>query len=177
MAAIRPYPAYTIKTYPCTSPYYLRKTLAASICLDPRIRLFQKEYEFLQEMLPNDLPPLFIPADYVLFDKYSDGDSFEDENYIKIFHTILTALQNHKKINIRYSGKKGTHRTFTCSPCQLEYSEKDDKFCLLIDGYRFTDIINIGQIKTCELLNEDTDIRTHISKRNSNYFLLELTDE
>lgn len=155
----------------------LEKRWLQSICLDPRIRLFHKEYEFLQEMLPNDVPPLFTPADYVLFDKYSDGDSFEDENYIKIFHTILTALRNHKKINIRYSGKKGIQRKFICSPCRLEYSEKDDKFRLLIDGCRFTDIINIGRIETCELLDEEANIRNHISKKNSHYFLLELTDE
>ena len=147
-----------------------------AVSLDSRIRLFQREYKILQELAASDIPPLFTPSDYVIFDKYEDGDSYSEEHYINIFHTILTALRTHKKIKVCYFGKKGTHRTFSCSPFRLEYSEKDDKFRLLIDGCRFTDIINVGRIESCEILMEAADIRNHISKNNSNHFVLELDD-
>ncbi|MDE7156587.1 MAG: WYL domain-containing protein [Lachnospiraceae bacterium] len=147
-----------------------------AVSLDSRIRLFQPEYEILHELAASDIPPLFTPSDYVIFDKYEDGDSYSEEHYINIFHTILTALRSRKKIKVCYSGKKGIHRTFACSPFRLEYSEKDDKFRLLIGGCRFTDIINVGRIESCEILLEEADIRNHISKSNSNHFVLELDD-
>ncbi|MCI8670266.1 MAG: WYL domain-containing protein [Lachnospiraceae bacterium] len=147
-----------------------------AVSLDSRIRLFQQEYAFLMKIAATDIPPLFTPSDYVNFDQYEDGDPYEDIHYINIFHTILTALRTHKKIKVSYLGKKGIHRTFFCSPYRLEYSEKDDKFRLLIGGCRFTDIINVGRIETCELQTEEADIRNHISKANSSHFILELED-
>lgn len=147
-----------------------------AVSLDSRIRLFQQEYEFLMKLASSDIPPLFTPSDYVNFDQYADGDPYDEEHYINIFHTILTALRTHKKLKVRYFGKKGIYRTFFCSPIRLEYSEKDDKFRLLVDGCRFTDIINVGRIDSCELLTEEADIRNHVSKTNSSYFILELED-
>lgn len=147
-----------------------------AVALDPRIRLFRQEYEFLQKIIKTDIPPLFTPSDYVNFDQYGDGDPYTEEHYIRIFHTILTALRTRKKIKVCYLGKKGIRRNFFCSPVRLEYSEKDDKFRLLVDDCRFTDIINVSRIETCGILSEDTDIRNHISKTNSSYFILELED-
>ncbi|MBO5840951.1 MAG: hypothetical protein J6Q86_05970, partial [Methanobrevibacter sp.] len=49
-----------------------------AISLDPRIKLFDVKFEGL-----DDVEPLFTPDDYCIYDKYGDGDPFEDEGYIK----------------------------------------------------------------------------------------------
>ena len=73
-------------TMPLTT---LEKRWMKAIASDPRIRLFSDE-------LPDfpDVDPLFKPEDISVFDKYSDGDPYEDEEYIKSFRLILQAVKN-----------------------------------------------------------------------------------
>ena len=58
-------------TMPLTT---LQKRWLKAISLDPRVRLFGVEFPNL-----DDVEPLFTPADYCVYDKYGDGDPFEDE--------------------------------------------------------------------------------------------------
>lgn len=58
-------------TMPLTA---LQKRWLKSVSLDPRIQLFDVSFPDL-----SDVEPLFSRNDYCVFDRYSDGDPYEDE--------------------------------------------------------------------------------------------------
>ena len=150
----------------------LQKRWLKAISLDPHIKLFTVSFDFL-----DGIEPLFTIGDYVVFDKYNDGDPYEDESYIQNFHLILDAIHTKKKVQIQYESQKGNHRTILCAPYQLEYSEKDDKFRLLISGCRYAYTINVGRIKACEIIDEST-VECFIPKqKNPEFFIMELVDQ
>jgi len=136
-------PIKHIPTMPLTD---LQKMYLASIFRDKRIKLFGIEPEFLK-----DVEPLFTDEDYYVFDKYSDGDNFEDEGYISIFRTILKAMNENKCIKIEMIKKDGSTLYARCNPEKLEYSEKDDKFRLVTSGCPFVSTVNLSRIKKCRL--------------------------
>lgn len=147
----------------------LQKRWMKAVTLDPRFRLFGIEPAGLEGVVP-----LFTPEDYVVFDKYSDGDPFEDEAYIAHFQTILRAIREGKCLNIRYSSSKGTVKNITCKPSGLEYSEKDDKFRLIV-GNRCNGSINLQRVERCEILEYTKTIqsRPRTSARQNITFILQ----
>lgn len=64
-------PIQNIPSMPLT---ILEKRWLKAISLDPRIRLFDLSFEGLE-----DVDPLFTSDDYVIYDKYLDGDPYFDE--------------------------------------------------------------------------------------------------
>lgn len=68
-----------------------------SLLLDPRIKLFCPKTEGLE-----DVEPLFHPEDFVYYDRFLDGDPFENEHYIRIFQKILNAIKNHRSVRLLY---------------------------------------------------------------------------
>ena len=68
----------------------LQKRWLKAMSLDPRIKLFDADFSFL-----DDVEPLFTPADYTVFDKYNDGDDFESKDYIKNFRMIFHKFSRH----------------------------------------------------------------------------------
>ncbi|MHB1153797.1 MAG: WYL domain-containing protein [Eubacteriales bacterium] len=161
-----------LKREPSVPLTILQKRWLKAISLDPRIKLFGAEFD-----LPDDIQPLFTPDDYVVFDQYNDGDNYEDEKYIKIFRTVLDAIHTHKKLKVQYAARKGNFRTIICVPYQLEYSEKDDKFRVLLKDCRYADIINVSRIKECEMMDIYAAPGTSNKKINTEYFIMEITDE
>lgn len=127
----------------------LEKRWLKAISLDKRFKLFDIDMH-----LPDDIEPLFTPDDFVVFDKYSDGDNFEDETYIQNFRTILTALKTKRKLHISYTSTKGIAHDIICIPKTLEYSEKDDKFRLIAHSGKFPYTINLATVKLCRLGGE-----------------------
>ncbi len=113
---------------------------------DPRIRLFCPSTDGLE-----DVDPLYRQENIVYFDRYSDGDDFENAEYIKNFQTILEALKQNKKLKMIYTGKQWKEKEFICSPVKLEYSAKDDKFRLRAIAYRKLFTLNLSRIKGCEI--------------------------
>ena len=128
-------------TMPMTT---LQKQWLKAISLDPRFKLFGVELPGL-----DDVEPLFTPADYHVYDKYSDGDSFEDAEYIRQFGVILEAIRNGTQIKFEMVNRKGNTMFIRCHPIRLEYSEKDDKFRLVTAGWRSVSTVNLSKIKAC----------------------------
>ncbi len=149
----------------------LQQRWLKAISMDKRIRLFGDDFN-----LPDDIEPLFLPKDYVLFDQYSDGDPFDDEHYIQVFRTLLTAIRQHKKIKVEYHSAKGTHRRITCDPFELEYSEKDDKFRVNITGCRFANTLNLAGIEQCEIIGTAHNLKPVVPCHSEEYFIVELID-
>ncbi|NLA70581.1 MAG: WYL domain-containing protein [Clostridiales bacterium] len=139
----------TIKNTPTMPLTILQKKWLKAISLDSRIKLFDIDFSGL-----DGIEPLFTPEDLHIFDKYSDGDSFEDPEYIAIFKLILASIKNQKALRIVIKNRKGTCTNFVVMPEHLEYSEKDDKFRLIASGSKHGHIINLGRILKCQLYDK-----------------------
>lgn len=130
-------------TMPLTN---LQKMYLSAIMKDKRIKLFGIDTDSFE-----DIEPLFTEEDFYVFDKYSDGDDYDDEKYIKTFRTILQAINENKCIKIEMIKKDGSTLYARCNPEKLEYSEKDDKFRLVTSGCPFVSTVNLSKIKQCRL--------------------------
>ena len=128
-------------TMPLTT---LQKRWLKAISLDPRVRLFGVTFPNL-----DDVEPLFTPEDYYVYDKYADGDPFEDEEYIRQFRVILAAIRDGSQIKFEMVNRKGNTMFIRCRPVRLEYSEKDDKFRVVTAGWRAVSTVNLAKIKNC----------------------------
>ncbi|MBR3789048.1 MAG: WYL domain-containing protein [Clostridia bacterium] len=137
-------------TMPLTN---IQRRWLKSISLDPRIKLFNFSFKGLE-----DIEPLFTAEDYKVYDKYSDGDNFEDEEYIKNFRILLNAIENEHTIKIEYISGKNNRKLFIGLPNCLEYSEKDDKFRLLAVTKEKPVIINLSRIVKIEKRNTSTEV-------------------
>ena len=162
-------PLRHVPTMPLTM---LQKQWLKALTLDPRFRLFDIQLEELE-----DVQPLFTPADYVVFDRYNDGDPYEDETYIQHFRMLLQALHTEHPLRIEYQSPKGGRRTIVCSPLRLEYSEKDDKFRLYARDSRCKWIINVGRIVSCQVVESWNVCIRQDPKPRRQWFTLEVTDE
>ena len=122
----------------------LQKQWLKAISLDPRISLFGVSFPCLE-----DVEPLFTAADYYVYDKYSDGDPFEDEEYKRQFRIVLNAIRTGSQIKFEMLNRKGNTMFVRCRPVRLEYSEKDDKFRVITAGWRSVSTVNLARIRSC----------------------------
>lgn len=129
-------------TMPLTN---IEKSWLKAVFLDPRVRLFGN-YE---DLFP-DTEPLFTPEDFVIYDRYSDGDDFTDKGYIERFRIILSAVKSRTPLDIRMYNRRGEEISVTILPEKLEYSEKDDKMRLIGIGKGNYDTINLARIISCK---------------------------
>ena len=162
-------PLQHIPTMPLT---LTQKQWLKAISLDPRIKLFGVEFAGLE-----DVEPLFTAEDYHIYDKYSDGDPFEDEGYIERFRTILYAINNKQNIKIEMISRKGNTVYSRCVPERIEYSEKDDKFRLVTSGCRFIKTINLNRITKCKIYNGETIIKSTPPTPSYETITLKVKDE
>ena len=141
-----------IQNIPTMPLSVLQKRWLKALCNDKRIRLFVRDevLECLKNQL-QDVEALFNENDYYLYDKYSDGDPYDDPDYIKNFRTVLEAIHQKKTISVEYTGRFGQQKRFICAPCKIEYSEKDDKFRIISKVRNRHSILNIARINSCEL--------------------------
>lgn len=133
-----------LKNVPSMPLTLLQKRWLKAVSCDPRIRLFG-DFDFGLD----DVEPLFLPADVVVFDQYSDGDNYTDADYIANFRMILEAIRRKEALIIHMRNRKDDVVCQTMLPEYLEYSEKDDKFRLIGSGIRFGTTINLGRIVSC----------------------------
>lgn len=137
-------PLHHVPSMPLTM---LEKQWLKTLLQDPRIALFAPESTGLEEV-----EPLFHWEDVCYFDRYTDGDPFGDAAYIRNFRTMLQAIREHQKVRFSYRSIEGRRRTTWGVPYRMEYSEKDDKFRVLLKGKRTGYILNVARITWCTLL-------------------------
>lgn len=123
---------------------YLEKQWLRAVLEDPRIRLFGVE---LPEL--SDVPPLFTPADYRVYDQFTDGDPFTDESYIWNFRLIRAAIRDKRPVCVTLRNRWGRRYRVRFLPTGFEYSLKDDKLRVLATGCRFRHF-NLGRVLRCE---------------------------
>lgn len=146
----------------------IEKRWLRSIYSDPRVMLFLEDNDIPEGL--KDVEPLFDWNDFVLFDKYSDGDPFQDDIYKSMFRAVLNSVHNQNRLKIRFRIQNNNLgdfddclnqevfiiKTKIVDPDYLEYSERDDKFKLIGTDIRLKKrcTINIASIISCE----ETDI-------------------
>lgn len=157
-------------TLPLTN---LEKCWLKAISLDPRIKLFKEDFSDLE-----DVEPLFTPEDIYIFDKYADGDPYDDEQYKQNFKLILDAIQKKYPLKIKSRTRAGRELYAVLMPEYLEYSEKDDKFRLIGSGRKYGDTVNLARIVSCEPYTEEYTPNPYTRmKSKSRTVEFELVDE
>ena len=150
----------------------LQKQWLKAITLDPRIKLFGVDIPGLE-----DVEPLFTQEDYHVYDKYSDGDPFEDEEYIRQFRVILEAMRNGTQIKFEMTNRFGKPMFIRCHPVRLEYSEKDDKFRLVTAGWRSVSTVNLAKIRACVHYTGEKPLDNEEREKQYDIITLKVTDE
>ena len=151
----------------------LEKRWLKAISLDPRVKLFDIDFPYL-----DGVEPLFTPDDYYVYDKYSDADPFEDEDYKKKFRTILEAMRDGKQIKFEMENRNRGYSYVRCIPERIEYSEKDDKFRIITGGSRVVSTVNIAKMRFCSIYHGDEQLTKRLN-RPTNYstVTLKITDK
>lgn len=150
----------------------LQKRWLRTLLDDRRIRLFAPPVDGLEDVEP------LCPADtFVYFDRYDDGDDYNDPDYIEHFRRILQALREKRKIRIRFKSHQGDRYSWICIPIRLEYSAKDDKFRLrtLYHGNHLT--VNLGRVRSCVLLDSIPPVEYPAAAMRKETLVLQLKDE
>jgi hypothetical protein len=130
---------------------------------DKRIRLFfdEKELSELNSTLA-DIPTLFYPEDFYIFDAAGDGDCYESEEYRQHFRVFLNAINNKGAVAVQYEGGKRNRVNSFFWPYRIEYSSKDDKFRVLCHrrhSFRKVHcILNLGRVVTAHAARVDDTI-------------------
>lgn len=148
-----------------------------ALLYDKRIRLFDLDFDYFEKQL-TDVEPLWQTGDYEVFDKYDDGDDFEDSSYKKRFRMILNAKQNNLPLDFTLRNRHGKEFKVTGIPEKIEYSEKDDKFRVMLAGHTQTNTINLGRIvalKYAEIPQKQA--YSDVWDEDRDTIVLELTDE
>lgn len=134
----------------------VQKKWLCAVLNDKKSSLFldKKQKAELYELLGAE--PLFSGRSIRFFDRFTDGDDFENEDYIKHFRNILRSMHENRLIRISFQTRKNNRITHYYLPERIEYSSKNDKFRVHVVRYNKSKpiergIINIAQINSVEL--------------------------
>ena len=90
-----------IKKIPTMPLTLLQKQWLKALLFDKRFRLFvSPEVQIRLEKDLQNVEPLFKEKDFYLYDKYSDGDPYDDVLYVQNFRTVLEAVHKKKSIHL-----------------------------------------------------------------------------
>ena len=162
-------PIKNIPTLPLTN---LQKRWLKSISLDKRIKLFCDDFPDL-----SDTSPIFLEEDYYIYDKYNDGDDYENENYIKNFRTVLKAIKEDKPLIISIKTRNGKNIVTVAKPVRIEFSPKDDKFRLYTIGSRQISLVNMSNIVYTEIYEKDFDSSFSLNLEKEKSIKIELYNQ
>jgi len=162
-----------IRHFPPHPTTLLQKRWLKTLLLDPRIRLFGLTDKGLE-----DVAPLFDPAKIVWYDRYCNGDSFEDEGYIERFRQLLEAVKTHRKVQVIFDSHRGKHNNWTVIPYRLEYSSTDDKFRLLCHSGKWRNrTLNLSRISYVRLWGTFDPDDYPVPELTNESVALEITNE
>ncbi len=130
----------------------LQKRWLKSKLTDPKMQLFLSDAELaaLEEQL-GDVQPLYPAEIFRYFDRFGDGDPYDDPHYRRIFRMVLEAMARQETAAVDYISGSGKALQGVFLPLRMEYSRKNDKFRVLCcragrHGTGGTGVLNIGRI-------------------------------
>ncbi len=155
----------------------LQRQYLKSLLADKRILLFDLDFTYFEKLL-SDVEPLWQQEDFAVFDQYHDGDNFEDEDYKNRFRMILKAKEKGRPLDFTLKNRHEKEFKVSGIPEKIEYSQKDDKFRLVLAGKSEAHIINLGRIVTLSFAeNYRKKSNSPFQKTETDTIVLELTDE
>lgn len=157
-----------VPTMPMT---LLEKRWLKAITEDPRVKLFDVKMPDLE-----NVRPLFTGDDYKIYDWYADGDPFDDDDYIRHFRLILSAIKDKRPVRITMTSRHGKEVWVRFFPIGFEYSVKDDKIRVLATGCRYRQF-NLGRIAGCEYYNGNGPWREKPQEEKRRELTLTVRDE
>lgn len=104
----------------------LEKAWIKAVSKDCRFQLFtgSADIPFLK-----NVNPLFLQENFTYYDRFFDGDDYENPLYQKNFKTINTAIDKKKILKILYQSPRREEITSgDYLPIKFEFSSKDNKF-------------------------------------------------
>ena len=111
------------------------------------------------------------------FDRYADGDNYDDPAYIANFRLIRQAIAERRKLKVSFLNSREQKRCEILEPVQLEYSDKEDKFRVLCADRQSIKTVNLGRIVQCELLRDTFPENVRLKEREKKVLKFTLTDE
>lgn len=125
----------------------LQRRWLKTLLSDKRMQLFDVDCTGLE-----DVEPLFSQEQFVYFDRYNDGDPYDDPQYKQHFRFLLQAIAEKRRVEITFLNNKNDNMRKKYLPTQIEYSAKDDKFRLKAVCGSSLHYVNVARIKECQLL-------------------------
>ncbi len=162
----------TLRHSPSRPLTTLEKRWLKSLLSDPRMKLFDPPEDGLE-----DVEPLWEPGVFVYYDKYENGDPYDDPEYIAVFRAALQAMKEKRKIRVRFHSSRGKRHSYICVPYTLEYSTKDDKFRLLTSFNGKMQTINLARIRMVKLMEPYSEDEYHPVDYREKTVTMLLTDE
>lgn len=152
----------------------LQKRWLKAMLEDPRIRLFVNPEEVTGL---ETVEPLFLQADVFCYDRYADGDPYDDSVYIANFRMILRAIREDRWLELTRKNRGGEITTQIAKPLYLEYSPRDDKFRLHSAGteeHIWTGTIqtNVERILHCQITDYAGEAVLHSAQRQQAELIL-----
>lgn len=160
-----------IEHEPGTPLTTLEKRWLKSVLLDRRAHLFGITAEGLE-----DIRPLFTPGVFDEYDRFNDGDPYDDEGYIARFQLLRKAVREKHRVRIAFTSSRGNGIVRDCIPMHIEFSAKDDKFRLIAAGMPFNSTINLSRMTSVELLDKYSPDEFCPGASQEEQLVFELTD-
>lgn len=172
----------------------VQKRWLCAVLNDKKSSLFldKEQKAELYELLGAE--PLFDGGFIRFFDRFTDGDDFEDESYIRNFRNILRSIHENRLVRISFQTRKGARVTHYFLPEKLEYSSKNDKFRVHVIRYNKTQpvergIINLSHITSSDLTDitaedrlyktpskKEVTVKVHNERNAINRFMMEFAE-
>lgn len=137
----------------------LEKRWICAVLNDKKSCLFldKEEREKIKELLGEKA--LFSGNHFCFFDRFSDGDDYENEEYIKNFRNILISFRNKTLVKICFQTRKNKRITHYYRLLKIEYSSKNDCFRVhaVENRSKVYGIINLSRINFTELTDISSD--------------------
>ena len=147
----------------------LERSYLKALLTDSRIGLFlePEQLESLLEML-SSVAPLWKPEQFYYYDRFADGDPYDDEQYRRNFRTLLHAQKNRQYVDIDYNAPNGNRVHHHYVPARLEYSVKNDRFRLLAlkqsgNGKMRLEILNIARMQSVNAIEKTLSSSTSLN--------------
>lgn len=144
----------------------LEKKWLCAVLHDRKSSLFIDEEEKKKLLEKLGVSPLFRQSYFQVFDQYSDGDPYENKEYISHFRNICTAIEENKLIIISFQNRKDKRITHYFKPVKIEYSSKNNRFRVHAVSFRngkpfASGMINLSSVTSTQLTDitpEDTEM-------------------